>query len=66
MMTIIRTGPRQHTVVQEPTRGLLCISGECGELIFRQIVLMRISAATLIFFALQHGIVKISRLRLLL
>lgn len=59
-MTMIRTGARQHTVVQEPARGLLCIFGKCGELIFRQLIFMGISA-TALNMAVQWGIVKIRR-----
>ena len=63
IMTIIQTGVPPHTVVQEPTWRLLCISGECSELIFRQIILMGISAATLIHgFLMWHRKISASTL----
>jgi hypothetical protein len=47
IMTMTRTGARQHTVVQEPARRLLCIFGKCSELIFCQVIIMGISATAL-------------------
>ena len=59
MMTIVRTGEQRRTVVYEPARRLLCAFGERSELIFRQIILMGISAATLNYGSSARGIKNI-------
>src|SRR6266404_9151376 len=38
-----------QTIVQKPARGLLCTVGELDELFLRQVISMRVPAATLIY-----------------